>query len=99
MALIKCKECGKEISSQAESCPNCGLVKKSSAMKALKVIALLILVSPLLYGLGYVAVIYYQGAQGEAYLAEHCAPHADGWERSPEVCSKYVSDRMQERDK
>lgn len=24
MALIKCKECGKEISSMAESCPNCG---------------------------------------------------------------------------
>lgn len=27
MALIKCKECGKEISSQAESCPNCGRKK------------------------------------------------------------------------
>lgn len=24
MALIKCKECGKELSDQAESCPNCG---------------------------------------------------------------------------
>ena len=24
MALIKCKECGKEISSEAPSCPNCG---------------------------------------------------------------------------
>ncbi len=24
MALIKCKECGKEISENAESCPNCG---------------------------------------------------------------------------
>mgnify|MGYP000260335541 CR=1 FL=1 len=24
MALIKCKECGKEISDQAEACPNCG---------------------------------------------------------------------------
>lgn len=24
MALIKCKECGKEISDQAEICPNCG---------------------------------------------------------------------------
>jgi len=24
MALIKCSECGKEISSSAESCPNCG---------------------------------------------------------------------------
>ena len=24
MALIKCPECGKEVSSGAESCPNCG---------------------------------------------------------------------------
>ena len=24
MALIKCKECGKEISDQATTCPNCG---------------------------------------------------------------------------
>ncbi|MGN0017226.1 MAG: hypothetical protein ACI37O_07820 [Candidatus Avelusimicrobium sp.] len=24
MALIKCKECGKDVSSQAEKCPNCG---------------------------------------------------------------------------
>lgn len=26
MALIKCKNCGKEISSKANSCPNCGKV-------------------------------------------------------------------------
>jgi len=26
MALIKCSECGKEISDKAESCPNCGYV-------------------------------------------------------------------------
>lgn len=25
MALIKCPECGKEISDQATSCPNCGI--------------------------------------------------------------------------
>ena len=24
MVLIKCSECGKEISSKAKSCPNCG---------------------------------------------------------------------------
>jgi predicted nucleic acid-binding Zn ribbon protein len=28
MALVKCPECGKEISSQASSCPNCGYKKK-----------------------------------------------------------------------
>ena len=29
MALVKCKECGKEISSKAEACPSCG-AKRSS---------------------------------------------------------------------
>ena len=24
LALIKCSECGKEVSDKAESCPNCG---------------------------------------------------------------------------
>lgn len=24
MALVRCKECGKEVSSMAKSCPNCG---------------------------------------------------------------------------
>lgn len=28
MALTKCKECGKEISTKAESCPSCGVVLK-----------------------------------------------------------------------
>ena len=28
MALIKCKECGKEISSKADTCPNCGVKNK-----------------------------------------------------------------------
>lgn len=28
MALIKCKECSKEVSSKADSCPNCGVVIK-----------------------------------------------------------------------
>lgn len=28
MALIKCKECGKEISDKADSCPNCGIPLK-----------------------------------------------------------------------
>ena len=31
MALIKCPECGKEISDQAPACPNCGYPMQSSA--------------------------------------------------------------------
>ncbi len=34
MALIKCKECGKEISSQAKLCPNCGKPTGRSGCRA-----------------------------------------------------------------
>ena len=32
MALIKCKECKKEISSTANACPNCGFKKKKAKL-------------------------------------------------------------------
>ena len=35
MALIKCPECGKEISDAAESCPNCGYPIKGQQALAL----------------------------------------------------------------
>ena len=34
MALITCKECGKEISSTAESCPHCGHKTETAAKNA-----------------------------------------------------------------
>lgn len=34
MALIKCKECGKEISSKAKTCPNCGVARGEVATAA-----------------------------------------------------------------
>ena len=36
MALIKCPECGKEISDTAKSCPNCGYSLKVKNAKLLK---------------------------------------------------------------
>lgn len=33
MAMIQCPECGKEISSNAESCPNCGTPLKKGKVK------------------------------------------------------------------
>lgn len=40
MAMIKCPECGKEISDQAVSCPNCGYVlKKEPDVKRTKLSA------------------------------------------------------------
>lgn len=45
MSLIKCEECGKEISDKAVSCPNCGARNKNNnetASKGLKIICFLI---------------------------------------------------------
>ncbi len=45
MALIQCKECGKEMSDQAVSCPNCGAKNKNNdetATAGLKVICFVI---------------------------------------------------------
>jgi len=36
MALIKCTECGKEISDKAASCPHCGNPNGSNALKAIQ---------------------------------------------------------------
>jgi RNA polymerase subunit RPABC4/transcription elongation factor Spt4 len=45
MAVVKCKECGNEISSKAESCPNCGAVlrKKTSLITWLFLILIIAL--------------------------------------------------------
>jgi hypothetical protein len=45
MALIKCKECSKEISSEAATCPHCGVkVKKSSSLGSGCLLVLVIVV-------------------------------------------------------
>ena len=49
MALRKCKECGKEISTKAESCPNCG-AKVKKKMGCLQSILLIFIV---LIAIGY----------------------------------------------
>lgn len=42
MSLIKCKECGKEISEEARTCPNCG-AKTSKSKKRNKVIVKIVI--------------------------------------------------------
>ena len=42
MALIKCSECGKEVSSQAKVCPNCGKKINGSGQNIIILIILLI---------------------------------------------------------
>src|SRR5580692_6416379 len=36
MALIKCPECGKEVSTAAASCPNCGFAPKAAGSRPAK---------------------------------------------------------------
>jgi hypothetical protein len=50
MALIKCKECGKEISSAAAACPNCGkpIPKTSAAATGCLVVIIVIVVLALM---------------------------------------------------
>lgn len=52
MALVKCRECGKEISNEARSCPNCGrpaqpmlIEKTAKKWKKAKLISWVIILS------------------------------------------------------
>ena len=46
MALIKCKECGKEISDTVDACPHCGYkYKKTNEMTTKKVVKIIIIVA------------------------------------------------------
>lgn len=58
MALVKCKECGKEISDSAKSCPECGFIyKKEKTMTSKKVVgivlAVLVTCGALFFGVTY----------------------------------------------
>ena len=59
MALIKCYECGKEISDKAPSCPHCGapqLVSKNKEVKAKKPINFKQYLKPIGIGLGVIFI-------------------------------------------
>ncbi len=59
MALIKCYECGKEISDKAPSCPHCGapqLVSKNKEVKAKKTINFSKYLKPIPLGLGLILI-------------------------------------------
>jgi hypothetical protein len=50
MALIKCKECGSEISSKAKACPHCGAPTKKEGIQPGCLGRILILVGILVLG-------------------------------------------------
>ena len=60
MALIKCTECGHEISTEAKTCPNCGARNKAYKSKIGKLIFVL--------GLGFIIYIIYLFDTVDDYL-------------------------------
>jgi hypothetical protein len=46
MAMAKCRECGREVSSQAKTCPNCGVKRPAAGISKLSIGVLVI------FGLG-----------------------------------------------
>ena len=58
MALIKCRECGKEISTNASSCPHCGYVyKKETSTKKIVIVTLITLAVLFILGLSSIYLI------------------------------------------
>ena len=63
MALIKCSECGKEVSDKAKTCPNCGNPTQNKKfdvdkeMSALKKFLIFIIV---LMAIGLIAFVFFQ---------------------------------------
>ena len=65
MALIKCKECGNSISSDAWTCPHCGkpIQKATSDKKRKRTKYIVLLVILLLLGIGFGIYAYYASNQ------------------------------------
>ncbi len=79
MALVKCKECGHEISTKAKACPNCGAVRKRSIFRRLIRYSLIGFVSLIVIG-GVVEAIKVSNMTTEekaAYDAEQEQRKAD----------------------
>lgn len=49
MAMIKCPECGKEISDKATACPHCGAKHETDNAKAIRIILGIIILIISLY--------------------------------------------------
>lgn len=78
MALISCKECGKEVSSKADSCPHCGKKLKRDNLGCGTVIALLFFIM-IIYGV-------IQSAKDEPYKVATEPPKTEkGYEPNPET--------------
>ena len=71
MALIKCKECGKKISSSAPNCPNCGCPKsKQNTIKLNKTAKIILIAIGIVLLIAVViSIVYYEIARKKAESA------------------------------
>jgi hypothetical protein len=73
MALRKCKECGKEVSTKAEACPNCGAPIKQKSKEYGCIASLLMLIGGAVVLLVIVAWLFFPDTQGsKAQEIEAC---------------------------
>lgn len=85
MALINCKECGKEVSTEAKSCPHCGATENKTSDKYGKIAAFTIAGI-----IGFIVVLGIIGAVGQAFWPTKKNPSVD----AKYMCEKFVKERL-----
>ncbi len=76
MAMIKCRECGKEISSRAEVCPNCGAKTRYGVQSSEGKVAGWILIIGIILGLLGIFLLFsgIQSIQSSSQWYYHYTP-------------------------
>jgi len=85
MALIKCKECGQQVSNKAKICPHCGAMVKRVGW-GIKTIIVCIIVFAGVYLLGVVGIGLYLGDLGWPF-------HSLRYSQTPRYSQKYITKR------
>jgi len=87
LTIVTCRECGKEISSKAVTCPHCGLVRKQSVGTSIGMMAggcLLVIVGLIMLSVASVAYLALQPSSSTAIetIAKQPNPSAKSWNPS-----------------
>lgn len=77
MALKNCRECGKQISTEAGACPNCGAPNKSASSAKKKTSPVTMLIALLLFGGLIISMFSDMSADGPAATATPAAATID----------------------
>src|SRR4051794_18286514 len=84
MAMKRCKECGRDVSSKASLCPNCGAPVKSKGMSLKSGCLTILIVTGLLVWLGVKANDYARSPEGRAAASKR-AEQAEADRRADEA--------------